>query len=150
MIFRMNIFNLALFKIILLAAIFLMPSKVLTEPNQIQDLLEQRIELLEEALRLARLRYQAGIGTLDDISLITPEVLEVRLKMADKLGIENRKQTRVEALQLALEDALQTEKDTKLLERSGLGTRRDVLLAESWRLDIQIQLEREKQALDQN
>lgn len=74
MIFRMKIINLALFKIILLAAIFLMPQKVLTESNQIQNLLEQRIELLEEALRLARLRFQAGVGTSDDIDILIERI----------------------------------------------------------------------------
>ena len=146
----MKFFNLILFNIILLSAVFFIPQPALSESNQIENLLEQRIEILEEALRLARLRFQAGVGTLEDLGLIVPEILEVQLKMADRLGVENRKKNRVEAFKLALEDALQTEKDTKLLERAGLGTRRDVLLAESWRLDIQIQLEREKQALEEN
>ena len=149
----MKTLSIALSKLILLGTILFLSQPGLAEPNEVESLIQQRIELLEEALRLARLRYQAGVGTIDDLGWITPELLSLRLKTAQESEFRNIVQAgRIKAFELALADALETEKDAKLLEKAGLGTRSDVLSTEIWRLNIEIQLEEERKnlALEQN
>ena len=116
------------------------PQPTLVNPERIRNFLQQRLELLNEALILARIRYKIGIGTLEDIGwFITPEMVKVRLRMIDIFKVKDSKEKRAEIYKGILEESSQTEREAKLLEQVGLGTIFDVLLAESWRLDIQIQ-----------
>ena len=124
------------------------PQTALADSKQIEELLQQRVEILEEALRLTRLRFTAGVGDdSNDFGWLIPEILEVRLKIIDMSEISNSERERLRAFEDAYDETLQTEKNAKLRERAGLGTRHDSLLAEIWRLDMETRLARERKEI---
>lgn len=143
----MKTLTFTILKITLFILLLSIPQSALASSKQIETLLQQRIELLEETLRLARLRFQAGVGSLEDFGWLIPEMLEVRLKIIDMSETSNSGEERIKVLETALNEAQQTEEDVKLLQRAGLGTERDSLIVEIWRLNIETQLEREKESL---
>jgi hypothetical protein len=121
--------------------------QVLADSNsKIQNLLQEKSTLLQEALRLNRLYFQAGTKDdkdyIEDSMWLISEMLEINLQLASS------SQERIQALEKVLEQALSLEKDAKLLHQAGLGGRENILIAQIWRTDIQVQLECEKESLE--
>lgn len=119
-----------------------LPPQTTNVPQEIQTLLKTRLEIANEVLRLARLFYEAGVGTEQDVLTAMQRVLNSELELASKPSEQ------IAIRQKMVEVAKQEETNMQLKEKAGVGTRSDVLKARYFRLGIEIELLTAKQHLN--
>lgn len=107
-------------------------------PDSAKKLGARRIQILKELETIQQQYYQQGLASQESLLDASQKRLQAELEM------ETAKAARIKILEQQLENARTFEAMTKRRVQAGVSTRVEMLRVEMERLDLEIEIEREK------